>query len=639
METKLTKKELQKLENDRTFKRIFTAVRDEIDEEARTVPLAFSSEEPYQRWFGIEILGHEKDQVEMDFMAGGTAPLLVNHDPKEIVGVIEKAWIDPDRKGRAIVRFGRSARAEEVFQDVVDGIRRNVSVGYQINEMKLIESSEDEGKDVYMVTRWTPYEASLVSVPADTTVGVGRQQDDNGITASVKHQLESKKETIMSDVTKTTTTEPVVDVKQVENDVRTAELARIREIEALGKVHGFEEEATRAITDGKSIDQFRGYVLDELAKKGLTPVENPNPEIGLSEKETREFSFLRALNALANPTSRQFQEAASFEFECSRAVADKMKKQAKGIMVPLEVMKRDLVVGTDTAGGYTVATNLLAGSFIELLRNRMMVNQMGATTLSGLVGDLAIPKQSGGATAYWVAESGDPTESQQTLGQVALAPKTVGAFTDLSRKLLLQSSIDIENFVKGDLALVLALAIDLAAINGSGSSNQPLGILNTTGIGDVAGGTNGAAPTWDHIVDLWTAVAQDNAAFGSLGFLTNSKVIGKLMKTEKASNTAQFVCANFPDANGITGLAGARCGVSNQVPSNLTKGSSSGVCSAIIYGNWADLIIGMWGTLDLTVDPYTGSTSGTVRVVALQDVDVAVRHAESFAAMQDATTA
>ena len=357
METKLNNEQLQRLRGDR-FERTFTTVRAEIDEEARTVPLAFSSEEPYQRWFGIEILGHEKDQVEMDFIAGGTAPLLVGHNHDDIVGVIEKAWIDPDRKGRAIVRFGRSARAEEVFQDVVDGIRRNVSVGYQINEMKLIESDEDKG-DTYMVTRWTPYEASLVSVPADTTVGVGRQQDDNGITASVKHQLESKKETIMSDVTKTTTTEPVVDVKQVENDVRTAELARIREIEALGKVHGFEEEATRAITDGKSIDQFRGYVLDELAKKGLTPVENPNPEIGLSEKETREFSFLRALNALANPTSRQFQEAASFEFECSRAVADKMKKQAKGIMVPLEVMKRDLVVGTDTAGGYTVATKTL----------------------------------------------------------------------------------------------------------------------------------------------------------------------------------------------------------------------------------------------------------------------------------------
>jgi hypothetical protein len=114
---------------------------------------------------------------------------------------------------------------------------------------------------------------------------------------------------------------------------------------------------------------------------------------------------------------------------------------------------------------------------------------------------------------------------------------------------------------------------------------------------------------------------------------------GKLMTTEKAAGTAQFVCPGFPDANGITTFGGARAVISNQVPSNLTKGSASGVCSAIVFGNFADLIIGMWGALDLTVDPYALSTQGAVRVVALQDVDVALRHVESFSAMQDALTA
>ena len=222
-----------------------------------------------------------------------------------------------------------------------------------------------------------------------------------------------------------------------------------------------------------------------------------------------------------------------------------------------------------------------------------------------------------------------------------MTPKTVGAWTDISRKLLKQSSIDIEMFVRQDLASILGLAIDSASINGRGPTtyNEPTGILNTTGIGAIAGGDNGLAPAWSHIVGLWSEVAVDNAAFGSTGFLTNAKVVGKLMTVEKASGTAQFVVGNFPDANGMTSMAGARCGVSNQVPSNLTKGSSSGVCSAIVYGNWADLLIGMWGTLDLTVDPYALSTQGAVRVIALQDVDVAVRHAESFSAMKDALTA
>jgi len=251
-----------------------------------------------------------------------------------------------------------------------------------------------------------------------------------------------------------------------------------------------------------------------------------------------------------------------------------------------------------------------------------------------LVGNIAIPRATGGATAYWVAETGAPTESQQAFDQVALSPKTVGAFTDISRKLLLQSSIDVEGFVRNDLATVLALAIDLAGINGSGASNQPTGILNTAGIGSVAGGTNGLAPTYQNMIDLETAVALANADVGAMGYLTNAKVRGKLKSTQKVATYGDdFVWGEDGAVNGYAAT------VSNQVPSNLTKGTSTGVCSAILFGNFADLIIGQWGALDLTVDPYTGSTSGTVRVVALQDVDIAVRHAESFAAMKDALTA
>lgn len=354
--------------------------------------------------------------------------------------------------------------------------------------------------------------------------------------------------------------------------------------------------------------------------------------IGMGEKDLRQYSLIRAIRAAATGDWR----GAELEREASEATAKKIGRDPQGFFVPQDWLEsRDLVKGTPSAGGYLVATDLLAQSFIELLRNRMMVQRAGATVLGGLVGDVAIPKQTGGATAYWVTESGSPTESQQTVGQVPLAPKTVGAFTDISRKLLKQSSIDVEAFVRRDLATVLALAIDYAALHGTGTSNQPTGIANTSGIGSVVGGTNGAAPTWEHIVKLETEVAIDNADIGALAYMTNAKVRGKLKTTPRTPTYGDIMVWERND----TPLNGYPAYVTNQVRSNLDKGTSTGVCSAIFFGNWNDLLIGMWGGLDILVDPYTGSTSGTLRVVALQDVDIAVRNPESFAAMLDALTA
>ena len=176
----------------------------------------------------------------------------------------------------------------------------------------------------------------------------------------------------------------------------------------------------------------------------------------------------------------------------------------------------------------------------------------------------------------------------------------------------------------------MALELDRACINGSGAANQPTGILNTAGIGSVAGGTNGLAPTYANIVDLESAVSNANAAIGNLGYLTNAKVRGQLKQTEIFAGTSGSPVWSGQEVNGYNGY------VSNQVPSNLTKGSASGICSAIIYGNFADVLIGMWGGLDLQVNPYALDTSGGVRVTAFQDCDVAVRHPESFAAMLDA---
>jgi len=627
--------------------------RGAVDEEARTVELAFSSEAPVERWFGNEILDHGPGSVRLGRMEDG-GPLLVDHRGADHVGVVESVSIGSDRVGRALVRFGSSARASEIFRDVVDGIRRKVSVGYRIYRMVLEETGQDG--ETYRVTDWEPLEISLVAVPADPSVGVGRSAGGEQFETIVERNMNDDDKHTDQGPTEATRSaggpEPAghqrIDLDRHIEEARRAELQRITDIETLGNELDQRDLARQHIAEGKSLDEFRAALLKRIGK--AKPAASP--ELGLTEREARRFSFLRAIHALANPGDRRAQEAAAFEREVSEAVAKKLGREQRGfivpdslranldprvlrepqrLVVPVDVLKRDLTVGTATAGGHTVATDLMAQDFIDLLRNRTVVFAR-ATRLADLVGNVAIPRQTGGATAYWVTEGNAPTESQQAFDQVTLSPNTVGAFTDFSRKLILQSSMDVEAFVRRDLATVLGLEIDRTCINGSGSGAQPVGILNTTGIGSVAGGTNGAAPTWAHIVTLETEVAQDNADVGSLFYITNTKVRGKLKQTEKASGTAQFVWGDGAEPLNSYGAL-----VTNQVPSNLTKGTGSGL-SAIIFGNLADLLVGLWSGLDLLVDPYTASTTGTVRVVAMQDIDIAVRHAESFAAMQDAIT-
>jgi HK97 family phage major capsid protein/HK97 family phage prohead protease len=592
-----------------------------INEEARTATLAFASETPYERYWGIEILDINATAMRQGRLRSG-ANLLVDHDTRDVVGVIESVEVGADRVARATVRFGKSARAEEVWSDVRDGIRRNVSVGYMIHKAQLVETKE--GVETYRVTDWEPFEVSLVSVPADPTVGIGRSLDAGtdaqdlpaaagpaARAAATEPEPQPSKDHIMSDVTT-----PV------------AERNHAAEISKIAKgLPGGADMALDAIQRGLTTEQFQAEAIAKLSSKPM-----PTADIGLDKRETKRYSMMRAINALANPGDAAAQRAAAFERECSEATSAKLGKQARGFMVPTEVQRRDLNVTTATAGGNLVATELLGGSFIDALRNAMVIDRMGTRMLTGLVGNIAIPRLSGTGTAYWVAENTAPTESDQTIAQVTMSPKTVGAFTDISRRLLLQSSIDVEAMVQNDLATILGQAIQQAAINGSGASNQPSGIL-TRVTASVIGGTNGAAPTWANIVALESDVAVANADVGTLGYLTNARVRGKLKTTSKVSGQNGFVWDD-----GDTPMNGYRTAVTNAVPSNLVKGTSGSTCSAIVFGNFADLVIGMWGSLDLMVDPYTGSTAGTVRVVALQDVDVQLRNVVSFATMVDALT-
>lgn len=661
--------------------------------------LSASSETPYlrQSWWDdpwIEVLGHKDGEVELDRLNGGAA-VLANHDrytavgdtPLAAIGAVERAWLEAGKLIADLVISRRQGLAD-LRQDIADGLVRNVSIAYQINERVLTKAAPAKGQaDEYRVTSWTPFEISLVDIPADATVGLGRQHSPSDrpgyrvidITPAgpTGNHMEKTMPEVIAPAANTdpANTTRAADIK-LGPDPLTAERERMKDLRALGRAHGMADEADRAIDAGLSVDQFRAQVLDNLQARGvIRPAESP--EIGMSQREIEQFSLCRALLAAGDPVNAH--KIAPFELEASRAAQDlrdssrpktfgELNREA-AITIPVDVLTRgmrvdegmaravatqliqramqrggdamhayrDLVVGTSTAGGNLVATELLGSSFIDLLRNAMVLDQLGVTWLRDLNGNVAIPSQSGAATTYWFTEGGNPTESQQTIGQVTGTPKTIGAWTDYSRRLLLQSSIDVEMFVRADLAAIIGQGIQSAAI--AGASNGPTGLLATSGIGSVAGGTNGLAPTYAHIVDLESAVANANADAGRLAYLTNTKVRGKLRKTEEfATTNGKPVWTSAAGRPGIGELLGYDAYTSNSVPSNLTKGTSSGVCSAICYGNWADMLLFMWGGLDLILDPYSLSTSGGKRVVALQDVDAQLRRVASFAAMQDALT-
>lgn len=572
---------------------------DIIDTDKRTVRIAVSSEEPVERSFGEEILDHSEASIDLDFARSGRMPLLLDHDPRQQIGVVENVDLDGStRRLRATVRFGKNGLAKEVFDDVADGIRSNISVGYAVNKM------DREGSDSYRVSSWSPMEVSVVSIPADRTVGVGRAAE----TSPAKPVTETPTmENTMSE-------NDQIDVEAVKAEAARAAAKETSEIYRLAAKHNQRQMADEAVKNGTSLAEFRGQILDVIGSKPLD-----DSDIGLSKKEVRNFSLMRAIRAMANPSDRGAQAAAEFEFEAAGEAAKRDGVDPQGLYIPADVRRswsqRDLNTSDDSA---MVAEDYRGGDFIDVLRNASSVMQAGATMLTGLVGDVKIPKKTAASTAGWIStEGGASSESEPTFGQVTMSPKTLGAFTDITRLMMMQSSLDIEALVRNDLSTGLALAIDNGGLQGSGSSGQPTGIANTSGINAPA---NFAAvnPTFAEVVAMESAVAEDNALMGNLAYILPAGMYGALKTTAKDSGSGQFVVEPGGTMNGYRAI------VSNQV----TAGD-------LYFGNFADLLIGMYGGLDITVDPYTASTSGTVRIVALQTVDVAVRHAVSFAYNND----
>ena len=577
-----------------------------IDDDKRTVEFSYMSADPVERDFGLESINVEK--ADTKFINSGNAPLLLDHDAKQQIGIIEKTSV-ADGKGRAVARFGRSALATEIFNDIKDGIRKNISVGYLIKEMEKVEDEDNEksdGKDLFKVNI-QPLEISVVSVPADQNVGIGRKLTSNNIGLTTMEKAKNVAE----------------QVKVNPDEIRKAELNRIREIEAIGAKHNKRDLSAQAVKDGNSVAEFKGLILDEIGSS--KPLAQESHDLDLNAKEKREYSLFNVINAQVSGNWSK----AGYERELSQEIEKRVGTSPRGAYVPSDIFKRDLTAASASAGGRVVGDTHRGDLFIDALYGDAQVIQSGATVFRGLKGDIKIPRLSTKGTVGFVAENSAVGETNQAFEQVSMTQRDLGGFVDLSRILINNSDPSIEQIVRNDMTKQIALKIDNVALNGGGS-NEPSGILQDSAAATVAIGTNGGAPTYNMTIDMIKEVAVDNALSGRLAYFFTPEVIYQLRKTPKVSSTdSVMVLDNVNNLNGYPLFQ------SSELPKNLSKGSASSTLHAAIFGNMADVLIGFYSGLDILADPYTGSSAGTVRLNFFTGMDVAIRHGESFAKVVD----
>lgn len=595
-----------------------------------TITFSASSDQPLERWFGTEILSHADGAVRLGRIAEGAAPLLFNHNWDDPIGMITAGRLADGRMTVEATLF-ETARAREV-RAMMDGGLRNVSIGYEIHVME-----EEPKANRYTAIDWEPYEVSIVTVPADPSVGLGRAADQ--ITKPVRitratlpaDPAKPEKEVSMTEQQNAQAGAPA-DISVTDN--AAPERLRILTIQRLARTHKVDDAtADKWIGEGWSESDVSRACLDIIAErvqKTSRSIGNP-AELGLTPTEQRNYSLLNMIRAV---NGKNFNSA-GFEVETSQAIAQRLGRQPSSpnsFFVPVDIQRRNLstqallaalgggqqrdmsVALVTGSGSHLVGTDHMG--FVDLLRNRSTVMQAGARRMSGLVGNVDIPKLAAGATANWQnGESDAIDESTPTTTQILLSPKTVGAYVELTRRLLQQSSPDAESMVMADMAAQVALAVDLAALEGTGSTGQPTGISATSGIGSVASG----AFSYAKALEFQTDVAAANALAANCAYVTTPAVAALAMQRETIASGGNPIWeGGILDGR----MAGMRAMSTNQV-----------TAATMVFGDFSQLIIGEWGVLEIEVNPYADFAKGIIGVRALYSIDVALRHAAAFSRM------
>ena len=547
-------------------------VRGSLSKSNRTVEIALSSEYPVQREGYVEILSHNPGDIDLTRL-NDSAPFLLNHDVNSQVGVVEpgSARLGADKTLRCTVRLGTSQRAEEIFQDIISGIRKHISCGYE-HTSELSTGRDAQGVPVVRFA-WRVYECSSVPLPADPTVGVGR---------AIRARVDAAQDMAECWCAKCGWKGTWLDAK--EDRCPRCNAKAVDEEHPHGR--------------RLSASEFQA----ELAKLSRNTYMRQNQTVartklfGLSEVDAQEFSIVRAIR-----DTIQGSGPTGFEREMLEEGRKQYPSVIEGqVFVPPDLMVglgrnnplfRDLNVTTSTQGGNLVQTTVLT-PIVEFFRNKLVTQRAGIQILAGLQGNIAIPRQTGAATAYTLAEQGTVTKSTQVINQIAMTPHRVGATNSYTKQLLLQSSVDVEDFVRDDLMKVRAIKIDYLVLQGKGGTD-PVGISQTTDVGSL---TFGGRATWQSVINFETALALANADIGRMAYIIAPEVRGmwKTILKIPTGTVPIFIwesSVKWPDAEGE--VNGYRAYSTKQID-----------LSQVVFGNWEDDILGMWGGLDIVADPY-----------------------------------
>ena len=632
---------------------IVAETRDAGDGKTETIVRAtVSSETPYTRFMwdeevgarvrGHEVLGHASGEIDESRMRDG----LVIQDTHwgDQIGIIRKPELKDGKLG-GVIEFGCGARAQEIARDAAAGIRRNMSVGYIVNEYKKVGKAED-GLPIFRVTRWTPYEASFVNVPADTNIGVGRAEVDETIThTAAKPAAESTNKKGIQIMDKPNTAGYTAEQK-----------TKIREMASAAHVSG--AEVADILTSERSFEEIREELLNrrekylaELAKKPAKPAAEARAVIddGDQKKIRQKYDFTKVLRYYAEVAESKFSNIdIGFEREVSDELAKQTGRAVQGILLPDFVGNRaaanssdgSLTLGkpaynTDTAaGGITgiggagknlVENMLLSGLFIDaLVATLVLREQLGAEVLTGLVGNISIPK-GGSISGGWVAEGSNVAKKNPTFGQITATPHTYGAYVDITRKLLLQSSVNVQAKVLEWLMYACAAGIETAAFQGSGTSGAPKGLCTA-----ISGTAWDNTPTFDKIVDLIAATKIANSYKPSMKFVGDAGVWAKLAKTRDYEVLTDGAESGAKNVGAIGGCVRLLDTATNKVIGRDFVEANLMPVKKLLFGDFTQLSVCLWSGTDIIVDPYANDTNGGLRLVALQDSDILIKRPESF---------
>jgi HK97 family phage major capsid protein len=634
---RLPKADLRRLKAEKQQRAFATFDRSAIEVEARTVEIAWASEIAGERWYGIEILDCSPQSIRLGRLVDGAA-VLFNHDINRLIGVVESVQIGQDRICRAKVRFDTCEEAEMRFQQVINGVLRHVSVGYMVHAYVL--ESEEDGVRTYRITDWEPHELTFCSVPFDPNVGVGRTLGLPTDQDLLQPSQPSKDDRTMENTTEEVKTQPAAPAGEVTrgNPAATAEraladldLKRRDAIIELGVRYAdylTMTDVKDACQRGHSTDQVQELVIQRMKTKHT---DTRGAHIGMSAAETGRYSIAQAVRAML---TGEWKEA-GLEREASQAAAQRFGMGSKGLLIPFDVMaQRDFTAGTASEAGNLVQTTLRTDLFADVLRKRLALGRLGATMLFGLTGNIDMPRKLTGSALGMLTEVAGAAETAPSTGKVTLSPKRIGGYIEFSKQAVIQSAMAVEPMLRQDIFAEYQVQFEDQAVNGSASGANARGLRLTSGIGAVVGGTNGAQVNWGHIVGLESACANVNSEpDASSGYLINTRTRGWLKTVQKAANL-QFIWDN-----GAQPLNGYRAEVTNVVPNTLTKGTSSGVCSSVIFGsNWPMLVMATFGAVEILVDETSQAVNGLNRLILNAFIDVGCRRPADFASMEDALT-